>query len=196
MFSTVPIMAVAPLTRPLRFRKFRSSTVKYWHIWGTSASSMAPAWRTGVPSLLSSAARMASRPLPKPAAVGIHNMNVPVRVFLLQLLLGIHGRLIGAADAGGHGDVDRILPRLQHGSEVLHKQMGIQKAGGDLRTAAQRVIIVVHIEAVHIALIFLLHAVHTVGAGQHGNALQAALRQIGAAVRKYDKRHRLLLQMF
>ena len=130
------------------------------------------------------------------AAVRIHNMNVPVRVFLLQLLLGVHGRLIGAADAGGHGDVDRILSRLQHRPEVLHKQMGIQKAGGDLRTAAQRVIIVVHIEAVHIALIFLLHAVHTVGAGQHGNALQAALRQIGAAVRKYDKRHRLLLQMF
>ena len=38
MFSTVPIMAVAPLTRPVRFRQFRSSTVNTWYIRSQSDS--------------------------------------------------------------------------------------------------------------------------------------------------------------
>lgn len=66
MERIVAMRAVMPLTRPVRLRKFRSSTVKYWQTWGTSSSRIAAASRAGTPSRLSSCARMASRPSPKP----------------------------------------------------------------------------------------------------------------------------------
>ena len=72
--------------------------------------------------------------------------------------------------------------------------MGIEQAGGDPGAAAQRIIIVVDIKAVYVALIFLLYPVNTIAAGQQGDAFQTVLRQVGAAVRKYDKSHLLSLR--
>ena len=123
------------------------------------------------------------------AAVGIHDMNVAVRIFLFQLMLGVHGCLIGAADAGGHGNIYHVLSGLHSFPEMLQEQVGIEQAGGDSGTAAQRIIIVVDIKAVYVALIFLLYPVNTIAAGQQGDAFQTILRQVGAAVRKYDKSH-------
>ena len=123
----------------------------------------------------------------KAAAPGVHNVHKPVRELLFQLLLGQHGCLIGAADAGGHGDIHHILPLLQNGAEMGQKQVGVQQTGGDLTAVFQLIIIVVGIEAVHIPQVLLLNSLHGIGTGKQGNPLQLGRGQVGAAVRKHNK---------
>ena len=125
------------------------------------------------------------------AALGIDDADAPVREFLLQLLLGKQGRLIGAADAGGHGNIDQVLALLQHWAEMGEEQAGVQQAGGDLAAGCQLLIVSVAVEVVHVPQVFLLHPFYKIAAGQHGHALLAGCGQVGGAVREYDKRHKL-----
>ena len=68
MFSMVPIIAAAPLTRPPRRKKCRSSTVNQWHRWLRLASVQSATASRLSPALRRIAACQTSSPSPMLAA--------------------------------------------------------------------------------------------------------------------------------
>ena len=124
-------------------------------------------------------------------AQGVHHPHGALREFLQQLLGRHPGRLAGAADAGGHGEIHRVLPPLQHRPEGIQEQLGVQQTGLHPAPLAEHFVVAVGVEAVQAPVIGAGHAVHGIGAGQDLDPQlpQQPPGQVGASVHKDGKRH-------
>ena len=123
---------------------------------------------------------------------GVHGADGPLREFVAQLR-GCDARsLIGAADPGRQADIHNIQPLLQRGAEMIEEDLRVEQGGCDALALPQQFIVGVGIKGLDVAAIDDLLSVHRIAAGEHPDpkVLQQAARQIGAAVRKYRKRHK------
>ena len=121
------------------------------------------------------------------AGLGIDDPDDSAREFLHQLFGCRYGCLIGAADAGSHGNINDIHALFQRRRKAFDELIGIDQTGLDGSAVFESFIEIMKIEIFEISVIDPLFAIDDVVTWHHGYIFCLFLRQIGCAVRKYFK---------
>ena len=97
------------------------------------------------------------------------------------------------AEAESRGEANyvrkAVMPLRQIGREAGHEERAVEQGGRRNLAVAQTLVELVPVKAVHVAPVGLGLPVYEILVGQKVNAVQQALRQVGAAIRKDNKRH-------